>query len=235
MDIKVTDSLVTEFLQDHYRPLNRDLEKLREISRADKVPLIRRETEMLLNTLLDLKQPRKILEIGTAIGYSAVYFATSCPHAEVYTIEKDEYMFRAARINVRQSRLENQIHVLHGDGAEVIDLLRGNGIQDFDLVFIDAAKSHYQEFMEHALTVCRDGALIICDDILQNGLTLIDADMDPKRERKHRTNIRQMRAFIDWITSDPRLSTSLNAVGDGMSLSVYHGSEEQPEGIHAVR
>ncbi|MCH3955582.1 MAG: O-methyltransferase [Eubacterium sp.] len=226
MEIEITSPLVEDFLHQHYRPLNSSLEKLREISRADKVPLIRRETEMLLSTLLELKQPRKILEIGTAIGYSAVYFATFCPHAEVYTIEKDEYMFRAARINVRQSRLENQIHVLHGDGAEMIDLLKANGIKDFDMVFIDAAKSKYGEFMDHALTVCRDGAMIVCDDILQNGLTLIDADMDPKRERKHRTNIRQMREFISKIMDDPRLSTSLNAVGDGMSVSIYHGDEE---------
>ncbi len=225
MEIEITSPLVTEFLQDYYKPLNKNLEKLREISRADKVPLIRRETEMFLNTLLELKQPRKILEIGTAIGYSAVYFATSCPHAMVYTVEKDEYMYRAARINVRQSRLETQIKVMHGDGAEAVEALKANGITGFDMVFIDAAKSRYQAFLDSALTVCRDGALIVCDDILQNGLTLIDQDMDPKRERKHRTNIRQMREFLEQITSDPRLSTSLNAVGDGMSVSVYHAPD----------
>lgn len=221
MDITITDPLISEYLKSYYRPLNKGLATLREMSRADKVPIIRRETEMFLGTLLEMKEPKKILEIGSAIGYSAIYFAEVCPYAEIYTIEKDEFMYRAARINVRQSHVDSQVNVLHGDGAEVTSLLKHNDIRDFDFIFIDAAKSKYQEFMDAAKAVAADGALIVCDDILQNGLTVIDAELDPKRERKHRTNIRQMRSFIDSIMNDDSLTTSLNAVGDGMSLSIY--------------
>ncbi|MBR3756599.1 MAG: class I SAM-dependent methyltransferase, partial [Firmicutes bacterium] len=154
----ITNDKVTEYICRYYHPVNEDLAHLREIGERDNVPIILKETEMILTTLLNLKRPAKILEIGTAIGYSSIYFATVCPDAEVYTIEKNEQMLQAARHNIAESGLENRIHSLFGDGQEQIEKLASQGITGFDFVFIDAAKSHYRRFFDAAVSVSVPGA-----------------------------------------------------------------------------
>lgn len=175
---------------------------------------------MYLNTLLPLVKPKKILEVGTAIGYSALYYASVCPDAEIYTIEKDETALYAARHNISAAGKEGQIHTIFGDGQEQIEKLRDQGISGFDFVFIDAAKSHYKRFLDAALSVCCDGAVILSDNILQKAMTASDI-YDP--QNKHKTNIKRMREYLDYITNDKTLQTSLLSVGDGLAVTVYRG------------
>lgn len=214
----ITNDLVDNYIWDYYAPVNESLGQLRSMGEKDRVPIIQKDTEMVLSSYLKLKQPKKILEIGTAIGYSGIYFATVCPDAEVYTIEKDETMLQAARHNFEVSGMNDRIHSLFGDGQEQIDKLRDQGIEDFDFIFIDAAKSHYKRFLEAALTVASQGALIISDNILMRGMTVSD-EFDTFK--KHKTNIRKMREYVNFICTQKDLDTSIMAVGDGLAVTFY--------------
>lgn len=216
--MNITNELVTSYINEYYKPLNEELGKLRTAGESDRVPIILKETEILLGTLLDLKKPAKILEIGTAIGYSGIYFAVKCPDAEVYTIEKDEFAYNAARGNISGFGLQDTIHQFLGDGQEQVEKIRDKGIKDFDFIFIDAAKSHYKRFLEAALEVAADGALIVSDNILQKGMTVSDTYDEG---RKHKTNIRKMREYVEFISNDSQLLTSLLSVGDGLAVSIY--------------
>lgn len=218
--MNITNEVVTEYLNGYYNPLTEELEMLRSVGEADHVPVILRETEMYLNTLLSLLRPSKILEIGTAIGYSALYFAEKCPGAEIYTIEKDEAMVQAARHNIAAFGRDQQIKTFLGDGQEQIEKLRDRGLSEVDFVFIDAAKSHYRRFLDAALSVCGSGAVIVSDNILQRGSTASDL-YDPKG--KHKTNVKKMREYVDYICSSRELETSLLSTGDGLAVSVFRG------------
>ena len=130
MERHIINPVVTEYLNRCYRPLNGKLEALRAIGEDGHVPIILPETEMLLKSLLLIKKPERILEIGTAIGYSAVFFAELLPEAEIYTVEKDEYAFNAARQNVEAAGLSDRITVLPGDGQEQVEKLRQGDFDD---------------------------------------------------------------------------------------------------------
>lgn len=223
-EMQIVNEEVRDFLNEKYRPLNESLRTFREIGEHDRIPIILKETEQILTTLLALKQPKRILEIGTAIGYSAAFFAYSCPQAEIYTIDNDEICMRAARQNLQAAGVSERVHLRFGDGQEQIEKLRDEGIRDFDLVFIDAAKSHYRRFCESAAEVCSDGALILSDNILIHGLT-VSEDRDPRK--KHRTHMRKMREYLDFLCTDPRFTTSLLAEGDGLAVSIYHRKKSQ--------
>lgn len=218
--MNITNEIVTEYLTGFYKPVNEALSTLREIGEKDRVPIILKETEMYLNTLLPLVKPKKILEVGTAIGYSALYYASVCPDAEIYTIEKDETALYAAKHNISAAGKEGQIRTIFGDGQEQIEKLRDQGVSGFDFVFIDAAKSHYKRFLDAALSVCCDGAVILSDNILQKAMTACDI-YDP--QNKHKTNIKRMREYLSYITSDKTLQTSLLSVGDGLAVTIYRG------------
>lgn len=220
MDRHITNPVITEYLLTGYKPLNAKLEALRAIGEEGRVPIILPETEMLLKTLLELKEPARILEIGTAIGYSALFFAELLPGARVFTIEKDEYAYNAARHNIEAAGLSDRITVLAGDGQEQAERLSDSGEGDFDFVFIDAAKSHYRRFLDAALKICVPGALIVSDNILQRGMTASD---EYDVNGKHKTNIKRMREYVEFITNCPYLSTSLLSTGDGVAVSIYRG------------
>lgn len=218
--MNITNDLITEYINGFYRPVNDSLAALREIGERDRVPIILKETEVFLTSVLALKRPVKILEIGTAIGYSSLYFTAVCPDAEVYTIEKDEAAFEAAKHNIKAAGKEDRIHCYIGDGQEQIEKIAENGIRDFDFIFIDAAKSHYKRFLEAALTVAAPEALIVSDNILQKGMT---ASEDYDTYKKHKTNIRKMREYVEYISNSRELNTSLMSIGDGVAVSIYRG------------
>lgn len=218
--MNITNDIVTSYINGYYKAASQELEALRAVGEADRVPIILKETEQCLSFLLALKQPRRILEIGTAIGYSSIYFAHRCPQAEIYTIEKDETAIQAARHNIAAFGLEARIHSCFGDGQEQVEKLRDAGIDGFDFVFIDAAKSHYKRFLDAALSVCSENALIVSDNILQKGMTVSD-QYDP--QKKHKTNIKKMREYVDYICSSRELETSLLSTGDGLAVSIFRG------------
>lgn len=216
--MRITDRLVTAYIRSKYKPASDILVPFRNVGERDKVPIILKETESVLSMLIDLTHPKKIFEIGTAIGYSTAFFAISCPDAVIYSAEKDENMYRSANANVKNAKVDDRVHLYLGDGEEVARKLYDEGERDFDLIFIDAAKSHYRRFLDASLEIAKDEALIVSDNILQHGMTASET-YDPKN--KHKTNILSMRDYLDYLNSDPHFRTTFMSVGDGLAVTGY--------------
>ena len=165
--------------------------------------------------MLSIAAPKRILEIGCAVGYSSMFF-TAVTGAQVVTIEKDPEMAAKASANIKRLGYEDKIRIVEGDGEEGVNALFEQGEEPFDMVFIDAAKSHYKRFLEASWKLCRQGTVVISDNVLFKARIASDI-YDPTG--KHKTNIKKMREYVDFITSDPRMETSIIACGDGVSVS----------------
>lgn len=215
--MNITNDLVTDYINGFYRPSSNDLGKLRLEAEEARVPIILKETESFLRTLLLLHRPARILEIGAAVGYSSSFFAEVLPECKIFTIEKDEKVYETAKQNIDALGFSSRITVLQGDGEEAICQIKEMGEEAFDFVFIDAAKSHYKRFMDASLTVSKPGTLIISDNILMKGQTVSD-QYDPYG--RHKTNIRNMKNYLDYISSHEKLETSLLSCGDGLAISL---------------
>ncbi|MBR3146552.1 MAG: O-methyltransferase [Eubacterium sp.] len=214
----ITDKSVTEYINSKYKPASDKLIPFRRVGEHDRVPVILKETESVLSMLTGLTHPKRIFEIGTAIGYSAAFFAYSCPDAVIYTVEKDENAYRAAVSNIRNAGVDDRVKLFLGDGQEVADKLFDEGEKDFDFIFIDAAKSHYRRFLDSAVKIASDEALIVSDNILQHGMTA-NEDYDPRN--KHKTNMINMRSYLNHLMRDSHFNTTLMSVGDGLAVTRY--------------
>ena len=212
---------VNNYIEKYYRPINSEMGSLREEAEEAHVPIILRETEMFLATFLPLIKPNKILEIGAAIGYSALYFSYLLPEVAVLSIEKDDDMWEQAKLNITEHSKKDNIFVAHSDAVEFLEMLQHDGewkSEPFDLIFIDAAKSHYREFFDLVLPITKEGSIIICDNILMKGMTA-----DEKINKKHKTSIRKMRYFVDYICDIPNTDTKILSLGDGISITKING------------
>ena len=216
-----TSDKVTEYLSSHYKPLDDDLAEFRLYNEENNVPLILRETESLLALLIEMIKPRRILEIGTAYGYSALFFARLAPDARITTIERSEHMIPVAAGSFEDWPEGERIDFRTGDADAVLDEMTEEMKQNpgstelFDFVFIDAGKSHYREFFDRAEQLARPGALIVCDNILMHGWTV---DRSYTGAKRHRTNVKYMRMFIDYINERDDLTVSLLSSGDGLAV-----------------
>ena len=215
--MNITNDVVSDYLKGFYRPVSDSLYHLRLEAENDGVPVILRETEEFLTFLMRLVCPRNVLEIGTAVGYSSMVFASL--GACVVTVEKDKKMAQKAEKNFSELGFADRIRLLEGDGEEILKKLKETDPGTaFDMVFIDAAKSHYKRFIDAAIPLCEAGALIISDNVLLKGATASDA-FDPNKRFK--TNIKRMREYLKYISDHPNLDTSIISCGDGLALSRY--------------
>lgn len=190
------------------------LNELEREARKAYVPVIRQETQSLLKTLLALTMPREILEVGTAVGFSALLMCEYGPeNVHVTTIENYEKRILKARENFRRAGRETQITLHAADAAEVLPALTGT----YDLIFMDAAKGQYLHFLPEVLRLLAPGGLLVSDNVLQDG------DMMESRfavERRNRTIHKRMREYLYELTHSPELTTTVLAVGDGVTISV---------------
>lgn len=214
--MNITNDIVTEYINNFYKPVDSAFGDLRREAEERRVPIILKETESFLAFLVNMITPKTVLEIGTAVGYSAMLFARL--GAEVITIEKDENMATIAKDNIERMGFSSRVTVLTGDGAEVVESTMKGSNQSFDLVFIDAAKSHYKRFLDAALPLCHEGTAIVSDNVLLKAATASDM-YDTKGRFK--TNIKNMRLYLDYISEHPKLETVILACGDGLALSRY--------------
>ena len=175
------------------------------------VPIIRQEMQSFLKTLLAVKKPKAVLEVGTAVGFSALLMCEYGPaDMALTTIEKYEKRIPVAKENFRRAGRESQITFLEGDAAEILKELEGS----FDFIFMDAAKGQYIHFLPDVL---EPGGLLISDNVLQDG------DIMESRfavERRNRTIHSRMREYLYTLTHHPELVTSVLPLGDGVTLSV---------------
>lgn len=175
------------------------------------IPIIMDDTlEVVDKVLLEIK-PQRILEIGTAVGYSAICFSKYLINqGTIDTIERDEQRAEEAIENIKQMKLEKSINVLQGDAVEILPTLT----EKYDVIFIDAAKGKYPFFLKEALRLLNENGVILADNILYKGYVMSDYN-----KHKQRTAVRNLREYIAESTSNPDLETEILEVGDGLAIS----------------
>ncbi len=191
------------------------LESLGREAREASVPIIRRQTQSALRVLLAALQPEKILEIGCAVGFSAILMCENCG-ARITTIENYEKRIGPARENFRKAGVEDRVELLFGDAAEILPKLMGT----YDFIFMDAAKGQYIHFLPDVLRLLRPGGMLVSDNVLQGGDIL---ESHFAVERRNRTIYKRMREYLYEITHRDDLATTILPVGDGLALTVKKG------------
>ena len=203
-----------EFLDRGNGPL---LDQIEEEARREDVPIIRKETSAFLKMLVAAKRPERILEVGTAVGYSALLMCRVMPeNCRITTIEKFPPRIAAAKANFREAGEEERISLLEGDAGEILKGLTG----PYDFIFMDAAKGQYIHWLPEILRLLPEGGILLSDNVLQDG------DVIQSRfavERRDRTIHKRMRDYLFALTHDSRLQTSVVPVGDGAAVSVKMG------------
>lgn len=190
------------------------LDSLEKRALDQEVPIIRPAMQSFLKTLLAFGRPKRILEVGTAVGFSAVLMAANTePDCQITTIEKYEKRIPLARENFAASGYGDRITLIEGDAMEVVQSLSGS----YDLIFMDAAKGQYITFLPEALRLLRKGGLLVSDNVLQDG-DLIESHYAV--ERRNRTIYKRMREYLYVLKHTKGLVTSVLPVGDGAAVTV---------------
>lgn len=189
------------------------LYELENFARGEGVPVIRRQTQGLLRFLLALTRPERILEVGTAVGFSALLMSENAPQAHITTIEKYEKWIPLAKENFRKAGKEEAITMLCGDAADILKTLTGS----YDFIFMDAAKAQYIHFLPDTLRLLPAGGMLVSDNVLQDG------DVIESRyavTRRNRTIHARMREYLYELTHREELSSVILPVGDGVALTI---------------
>jgi len=180
----------------------------------DNVPILRQESESLLKVMLRLKQPKHILEVGTAVGYSALLMSENAPEdCKITTLEKYEKRIPVAKANFEKAGKSDCITLLEGDATDILKELEG----PYDFIFMDAAKGQYMAFFEDVMRLLAPGGILISDNVLQDG------DVIESRfavTRRNRTIHSRMREYLYTLTHHDELETTILPIGDGMAVSV---------------
>jgi len=190
------------------------LENLEEKARKAFVPVIRREMQSFLKVMLRMKQPYRILEVGTAVGFSAILMAEYGPEeCEITTIENYEKRIPLARENFQASGYAEKIRLIEGDASDVLKTLE----EPYDFIFMDAAKGQYIHFLPEVLRLMRPGAVLISDNVLQEG-DIIESHFIV--ERRNRTIYKRMREYLYELKHNDELLTAIVPLGDGVTVSI---------------
>ena len=190
------------------------LEALEQYALENRVPIIRREMQSFIKMFLALNKPKRILEVGTAIGFSTLLMCEYGPKdTEIVTIENYEKRIPIAKENFRKAHREGQITLLEGDAGEILRELEGS----FDMIFMDAAKGQYINWLPDVRRLMKNGGVLISDNVLQEG-DIIESHY--LVERRNRTIYKRMREYLYELKHNPALVTSVLPLGDGVTVSV---------------
>lgn len=188
-----------------------ELAKIKKKALEEHIPIIMDDTLDVIAKILTEKKPDKILEIGTAVGYSAICFSEYLKeNGRIDTIERDEQREAEAIENIKKVGVEDKIKLYKGDAVEILPTLN----EKYDVVFIDAAKGKYPFFLEQALRMLKDDGIILADNILYKGYV-----MSNYNKHKQRTAVTHLRQYIKATTENPELETKILEVGDGLAIS----------------
>ena len=202
---------IVSFMRERQAPVTDALKELEEFARRENIPIIPHETVALFRLFLQTMQPKSILEIGTAIGFSALLMAEQVPDAKIITIDRNEEMIGFAKENFARFDQRKQITLLEGDAVDLLEHIE----QRFDLIFMDSAKSKYIVFLPEVLKRLEVGGVVILDDIFQGGDVARDI-MEVRRGQ--RTIYRGLQRLFDATLDHPGLTASLIPLGDGILM-----------------
>ena len=210
----IVDERITAYINSLDQGNTKLLTQIEKEAHEDLVPVIRQETQSLLRVLLGMLQPKNILEVGTAIGFSALFMSEYVSRdTKITTIEKYEKRIPIAEENFRRAGREEQILFLKGDAADILKGLTGG----YDFIFMDAAKGQYIHFLPDILRLLPPGGVLLSDNVLQDG-DIIESRFAV--ERRNRTIHSRMREYLYVLTHSPAITTSVLPVGDGITVSV---------------
>ena len=188
-----------------------ELEKIKQKALEEHIPIIMDDTLEVIEKELKENQPKRILEIGAAVGYSAMCFSEFLADGgKIDTIERDEERIKEAKINFKNVGVEEKIKLYEGDAVEILPTLN----EKYDMVFIDAAKGKYPFFLKEALRMINKNGIIFADNILYKGYVMSDYN-----KHKQRTAVRNLREYIAETTENPLLDTEILEIGDGLAIT----------------
>lgn len=192
----------------------KDIEKFNEIKEhaiERHIPIIMDDTLNVIEERLRARRTNRILEIGTAVGYSAICFSEFLePNGIIDTIERDEERIKEAKENIKIIDNNKKINIYEGDAVEILPTIN----EKYDMIFIDAAKGKYPFFLEQALRLLKKDGIIFADNILYKGYVMSDYN-----KHKQRTAVTHLREYIKLTTEDPQLNTEIIEVGDGLAIT----------------
>lgn len=190
------------------------LDELEAYAKNTRVPIIRKEMQSLMRTLLVMNKPKRILEVGTAIGFSALFMSEFMPaEGHITTIEKYEKRIPIAKENFKRFGKEDRISLLEGDAGDILK----NLTEPFDFIFMDAAKGQYIYFLPDVLRLLNPGGILLSDNVLQDG-DIIESKYAVTR--RDRTIHKRMREYLYTLKNHEQLETAILTLGDGVALSV---------------
>lgn len=202
---------IVDFMRQRLQPVTGGLKDLEDFARSENIPVIPHETVAYFRLLLESLQPEKILEIGTAIGFSALLMAEYAPQAQITTIDRNPEMIELAKANFAKYDSRQQITLLEGDAMDLLETLEGS----YDLVFMDSAKSKYVVFLPQVLKRLNPGGLVLIDDVFQGGDV---AKPFEEIKRGQRAIYRGLHSLFDATLDSPDLTASLLPLGDGLLM-----------------
>ena len=224
----INHDYITEYIRSSIPKPTGLLADLETYAAENHVPISQPETLRFIQVLCSITKPKRILEIGTAIAYFAINAASWSDDIQITTIEKSEEMANIARENIAAAKLENRIQLIHGDAKDILPELVGRDAlgtpqksitEQFDLIFLDAAKGQYMNFLPYCINLLKTDGILISDNVLFDGMVATD-ELWKKRKC---TIIRNLREYIKEIMDNDRLETAIIPIGDGVAISYKAG------------
>lgn len=217
----IVDERMVTYIRSLERPENPVIEAIEQEALDSFVPIIRKETQSFLKVMMLMNRPARVLEVGTAVGFSAILMSEYLPEgSHITTIENYEKRIPIARNNFKRAGKEEQITLIEGDALKVMKTLEG----PYDFIFMDAAKGQYIYYMPEAVRLLSDGGILMSDNVLQDG-DIIESRFAV--ERRNRTIHSRMRDYLYELKHSDVLETSIIPLGDGVALSIKKKKEEK--------
>lgn len=214
----IVDERITDYINSLVQELPPYLKELEKTALLEGVPIIRKETQTFLKVLISMKQPKRILEVGTAVGFSALFMSEYMPEGcTITTIEKMQVRLEKAKKNFSNVNSGEKITLLEGDALVILGNLAKNEPFSYDFIFMDAAKAQYMNFLPEIMKLLPVGGILVTDNVLQDGTI---AESRYSITRRDRTIHSRMREYLYTLTHMEDMETSVVPVGDGVTVSV---------------
>lgn len=211
----IVHSYVTEYIRDNLAKNTGILAELEQYAEKNSVPIVQPETAKLISALCYMKKPKRILEVGCAIGYSAILLAQGMAEdGHITTVEYDSELVKIARENIKRAGLSDKIDVVEADAKDYIPSVFRS--EAFDYIFLDGPKAHYIYMLEDCIRLLKKGGILVSDNVLYKGMTATD-DLVIRRKI---TIVKRLRKFISALTENEALETTVIPIGDGVTVSV---------------
>lgn len=206
---------ITEYLREKMTHNDELLHELERYAEENSVPIVEPETARFLSVMCRMKRPKKILEVGCAIGYSSILMANATEDdCKIVTLECSEEMVNTARDNIKKAGYSEKISVIEADAKDYLSYIDDDEV--FDIIFLDGPKAHYIYMLDECVRLLKKGGIIISDNVLYKGMTADDNHV----VRRKITIVKRLRKYIDMLMEHPELETSLLPLGDGVTISV---------------